>query len=275
MSYEIIKNGLLELNFSLEHAESLSQKMDAYIKEIILYNSAYNLTNTSNYSELATRHVLDSLAAYHEIFKQTKNIKDGGSLPLARTALLATPSPRRCPPKTQQENFSDKSQNQTNERSEVLNELSASSKENLITIADIGSGGGLPGIPLAAAFEQNQLIRFELVERMEKRCSFLENCIAILGLKNVTVINSEAERIPPESYDLITFRAFRPLDKKMTKTLLKITKTGGVLCAYKAKIQSIREEMEEIKNLVPNYTVVPLTVPGMTESERNLVVIGK
>ena len=275
MSYEIIKNGLLELNFSLEHAESLSQKMDSYIKEIILYNSAYNLTNTSDYSELATRHVLDSLAAYHEIFKQTENIKDGGSLPLARTALLATPSPRRCPPKTQQENFSDESQNQTNERSEVLNKLAVSSKENFITIADIGSGGGLPGIPLAAAFEQNQLIRFELVERMEKRCSFLENCIAILGLKNVTVINSEAERIPPESYDLITFRAFRPLDKKMTKTLLKITKTGGVLCAYKAKMQNIREEMDSIKNLVPNYTVVPLTVPGMTESERNLVVIGK
>ena len=144
-------------------------------------------------------------------------------------------------------------------------------------IADIGSGGGLPGIPLAAAFFTAGFdgIQFELVERMEKRCAFLENCAAILGLKNVTVVNSEAERIAENSYDLITFRAFRPLDKKMTKTLLRIVKPDGVLCAYKAKKENIKKEMEEICALVPDYEVVPLSVPGLEDSERNLVIIRK
>ena len=150
----------------------LAEKMEAYIKEIILFNSAYNLTNTSDRDELVIRHIFDSLAAWPKIADLAASIQAG-----AGTAL----------------------------------------------IADIGSGGGLPGIPLAVAFSllpDFSGLHFELVERMEKRCAFLENCAAILGLKNVTVINSEAERVPAENYHLITFRAFRPLDKKMTKTLL-------------------------------------------------------
>lgn len=212
-------DGLKKCGIPESAAEPLAQKMEAYIKEIILFNSAYNLTNTSDRDELVVRHILDSLAAWPKI----KELCTGG------------------------------------------------------VIADIGSGGGLPGIPLAAAFACAGIdnVRFELVERMEKRCAFLENCAAILGLKSVTVINSEAERVDAEAYDLITFRAFRPLDKKMTKTLLRIVKAGGKLCAYKAKAANIKEEMDGITALVPEYEVFPLAVPGLEDSERNLVVITK
>ena len=213
----------------------LAEKMEAYIKEIILFNSAYNLTNTSDRDELVVRHIFDSLAAWSKISE------------------LA------------------------GECSRSAQSLSLSNGETTVTLADIGSGGGLPGIPLAAAFSTAGItnVRFELVERMEKRCAFLENCAAILGLRNVTVINSEAERVDAEAYDLITFRAFRPLDKKMTKTLLRIVKNGGHLCAYKAKAASIKEEMDGITALVPEYEVVPLNVPGLEDSERNLVIIKK
>ena len=211
-------NGLISCGIPEKTAEPLADKMEAYIKEIILFNSAYNLTNTSDRDELAVRHIFDSLAAWGKIKELAKG-----------------------------------------------------------TIADIGSGGGLPGIPLAAAFAASgiETVRFELVERMEKRCAFLENCAAILGLKNVTVVNSEAERIIDEAYDLITFRAFRPLDKKMTRTLLRIVKPDGLLCAYKAKAASIKEEMDGINTLVPEYEVIPLAVPGLEDSERNLVIIRK
>lgn len=202
-------------------AEVLAAKMEAYIKEIILFNSAYNLTNTSDRDELVVRHIFDSLVAWPKIAELA-----GGP----------------------------------------------------VVLADIGSGGGLPGIPLAAAFsllpEFND-VRFDLVERMEKRCAFLENCAAILGLKNVTVVNSEAEHLPQEAYNLITFRAFRPLDKKMSKTLLRIVKPQGYLCAYKAKLENIKEEMSAITSLVPDYEVQPLHVPGLEDSERNLVLIKK
>ena len=230
-----LKEGLEKCGIPSSVSNLLSEKMEDYIKEIILFNSAYNLTNTSNRDELVVRHIFDSLAAF-------KNIE-----------FLCM--------------------KMTNERSEGSGPF---------LLADIGSGGGLPGIPLSAAFQfcssefpALQQVRFELVERMEKRCAFLENCIAILGLKNVTVINSEAERVPEHAYDLITFRAFRPLDKKMTKTLLRIVKPYGCLCAYKAKLENIREEMAAVKALVPEFEIQPLSVPGLETSERNLVIIRK
>ena len=219
--------GLKKCGIPEAAAQPLAQKMEAYIKEIILFNSAYNLTNTSDRDELVVRHIFDSLAAWPKIAE------------LCRNGLA---------------------------------------NEQSLVIADIGSGGGLPGIPLAAAFSllpDFAGVHFELVERMEKRCAFLENCAAILGLKNVTVVNSEAERVPQEAYNLITFRAFRPLDKKMTKTLLRIVKPQGFLCAYKAKLENIKEEMNAISALVPEYDVVPLKVPGLEDSERNLVMIKK
>ena len=220
---ELLKKGLLACGIPEQRLDTVTDKMNSYIKEIVLFNSAYNLTNTSDYDELVIRHILDSLAAYKEL--------------------------------------------------EAIAENRAGEKaaEELI-FADIGSGGGLPGIPLAAVFPQYQ---FKLVERMSKRCAFLENCAAILGLKNVEVINSEAERVAPESFDIAVFRAFRPLDSKMTSTLLRIIKKSGYLAAYKAKMENITEEMNTIKELVPEYEVKPLKVPGLEDTERNLVVIKK
>ena len=246
---DILTDGLIKCGIPQEACAPLAEKMEAYIKEIVLFNSAYNLTNTSDHDELVTRHILDSLAAYKEIAQLAGKI--AGSSPTmtgaAGTACAGS-----------------------------AGEPTGVGETAQLTFADIGSGGGLPGIPLAAAFMlAGSPVQWQLVERMEKRCAFLENCAAILGLKNVTVINSEAERLPPEAYDLITFRAFRPLDKKMTKTLLRIVRPSGHLCAYKAKLSSIQEEMEGIKSLVPDYRIAPLSVPGLEDSERNLVIIRK
>ena len=111
---------------------------------------------------------------------------------------------------------------------------------------------------------------------MSKRCAFLENCTAILKLKNVSVENLEAERVTPNSFDIIVFRAFRPLDKKMIKTLARMVKPEGYILAYKAKKNKIEEEMAAIKDLVTEYKVEPLTVPFLNEDEkyeRNLVII--
>lgn len=215
---ELLQNGLKEFGFLDDEIPSLCQKMESYIKELILFNSAYNLTNTSDHDELVTRHILDSLSAAQNIKKIAEKIGPD------------------------------------------------------VKIADIGSGGGLPGIPLAAAFPQ---FNFFLVERMAKRCAFLENCAAILGLKNVTVWNKEAEKVPAESFDISVFRAFRPLDEKMIKTLLSLTKTGGFLAAYKAKSENIKTEMDAINKIVPEYNVEKLFVPGLEDSERNLVIVKK
>lgn len=223
---EKLLNGLSQIGIPDEKIEEFSKKLDKYINEIILFNSAYNLTNTSVYDEIVVNHILDSLAPYR-----------------------------------------------------IIRELSKNFDAEDFKIADIGSGGGLPGIPLAVIFPE---FNFTLVERMDKRCAFLENCAAICGLKNVSVLKKEAEKVPPESFDISTFRAFRPLDEKMTKTLLSLTKKGGILAAYKAKTESIAKEMEEIKSLGLEFSVKKLFVPYLTENsggkderERNLVLIKK
>ena len=145
-----------------------------------------------------------------------------------------------------------------------------------IVLADIGSGAGLPGIPLAAAFSG---FPFVLVERMTKRADFLRHCAATLGLQNVSVEENQAERLAQRRFDIAAFRAFRPLEKKMTKVLLRILKDGGYLAAYKAKREKIIAEMDALP-AVPGYEIVPLTVPFLTqcaadadERERNMVVI--
>ncbi|MFC2387784.1 RsmG family class I SAM-dependent methyltransferase, partial [Treponema socranskii] len=117
--------------------------------------------------------------------------------------------------------------------------------------------------------------RFTLVERMDRRCAFLENCAAMLGLQNLTVQKSEAEKIPRESFDIAVFRALKPLDARFAKTLLSLIKKGGYLAAYKAKKTNIENEMNAIRSVVADYTVTEVRVPFMKDAERNIVVVKK
>ncbi len=150
--------------------------------------------------------------------------------------------------------------------------------EEMLSLADIGSGAGLPGIPLSCALPQ---YKFTLIERMTKRCAFLTHCAQTLGLKNVTVHENQAERLEQKIFDICVFRAFRPLEKKMMKVLLRILKDGGCLAAYKARQEKITEEMTSLP-VVPEYEVFKLDVPFLTQNdssgedrERNLVIIRK
>jgi 16S rRNA (guanine527-N7)-methyltransferase len=81
-----------------------------------------------------------------------------------------------------------------------------------ISILDIGTGGGFPGIPLAIALTES---RFFLVESIQKKSRALRELVGWLGLKNVQVINSRVEDLPRAQYqrsiDLVIARAVAPL----------------------------------------------------------------
>lgn len=218
-SSSLLKDGLLALHFSSEEIPAVQEKLEGYIRELMLFNAAYDLVGADNQDQIIVNHILDSLSAWKYIQEMALERQAGGQ--------------------------------------QVL-------------IADIGSGGGLPGIPLAIALPQFQ---FVLVERMSKRCAFLENCAAVLGLRNVQVENLQAEQVETSSFDIATFRAFRPLDKKMIRTLLRTIKTDGILAAYKAKLESIETEMAGIASIVPEYTIKPLEVPFLKDHQRHLVLI--
>jgi 16S rRNA (guanine527-N7)-methyltransferase len=89
----------------------------------------------------------------------------------------------------------------------------------------------------------------------------------------VQVENLQAEQVEASSFDIATFRAFRPLDKKMIRTLLRTIKTDGILAAYKAKLESIETEMAGIASIVPEYAIKPLEVPFLEDHQRHLVLI--
>ena len=119
-----------------------------------------------------------------------------------------------------------------------------------LSVCDAGSGAGLPGIPLALAFPQ---IRFALVERMEKRCRFLQNCAASLSLYNILVENREIGRAEKGAFDSVVFRAFRPLyEAKILKSLLGLLRPKsdagmGFLAAYKGRRASFAIEEQKMR----------------------------
>jgi 16S rRNA (guanine527-N7)-methyltransferase len=90
--------------------------------------------------------------------------------------------------------------------SALLSELVPASSK----VADIGSGAGLPGIPMAIAQPNAQ---FTLIEPMERRSGWLQQVIDDLGIKNADVIRARAEEVHRTDFDIATARAVAALDK--------------------------------------------------------------
>jgi len=139
--------------------------------------------------------------------------------------------------------------------------------------ADVGSGAGLPGIPLAIALPR---AHFTLIERSGRRANFLRNTRTALGLENITVEEGEMEKARPGRFSLVTFRAFRPLEPKIYKKLHRLCTEDGVLAAYKGRLEKIQAEMTALEGALPavagNWELLPCPVPALDE-QRHLVVI--
>lgn len=155
---------------------------------------------------------------------------------------------------------------------ELILKRSEETGKTVLDIADIGSGGGCPGIPLSIVFPEHN---FTLVERMEKRCGFLSLVVNKLELKNVKIECKAVDVIPTEVFDIEVFRAFHPFDLKITNLLLRMLKKGGYLAAYKAREEKILAEMEAVKIIVKDYSKIKMVVPFLEDHERHLVVIKK
>ena len=143
-------------------------------------------------------------------------------------------------------------------------------KQETPLIADVGSGAGLPGIPLAIYMGDAD---FTLIERMGRRAGFLRDALAVLALPNARVEEAEMEKLqrPIEKrFDLIAFRAFRPLEPAILRGLYKLLAPGGALAAYKGRRQAIEEEMAKAPPAA--WEIFPLEVPFL-EEERHLVII--
>jgi 16S rRNA (guanine527-N7)-methyltransferase len=98
------------------------------------------------------------------------------------------------------------------------------------TVADIGTGAGLPGIVWAIARPD---VHVTLVEPLLRRTTFLDQAVADLGLSNVTVLRSRAEDVH-QTFDVVTARAVAALDK-LGRWCMPLVRPGGVLLAMKGR----------------------------------------
>jgi len=99
-----------------------------------------------------------------------------------------------------------------------------------VSVADIGTGAGLPGIVWAIARPD---VRVTLVEPLLRRTTFLDDTVAALGLDNVVVLRSRAEDVH-ETFDVVTARAVAALDK-LGRWCMPLVSPGGVLLAMKGR----------------------------------------
>lgn len=100
------------------------------------------------------------------------------------------------------------------------------------TLADVGSGAGFPGIPLAILYPQRQ---FTLIEPLAKRCRFLEEVKKELGLSNVTIVNARAEDFVKDhrnAFDVVSARAVARLSI-LLELCIPLLRQDGTFIALK------------------------------------------
>ncbi|WP_053227942.1 16S rRNA (guanine(527)-N(7))-methyltransferase RsmG [Spirochaeta cellobiosiphila] len=132
------------------------------------------------------------------------------------------------------------------------------------SLADLGSGPGLPGIPLAI-FNPDKHIH--LVERSSRRVKFLKATILQLGLENVHIIDRNLGEVQSK-FDLITFRAFRPFSEDIVKDIKNIAHKDTWICAYKGKREHTEQEITPYKEQILNSNIDTLPMKGR---ERHLL----
>ena len=148
--------------------------------------------------------------------------------------------------------------------------LAAIRKIAASTVADLGSGAGFPGIPLAVFLKDSQ---FHLIERSGRRAGFLRNAVATLNLKNVEVWEKQFEEINQDlRFELITFRALSVINDSLLDRLGRLLTVSGHIVAYKGRHSQTWREIKSIAKSLESYELIPLDVPGLDE-ERCLVLL--
>lgn len=137
------------------------------------------------------------------------------------------------------------------------------------SILDVGTGAGLPGIPLALTQTER---RFLLVDSQGKKTRFLTHVVQKLGITNVTIQHVRVEQFHPKHcFDTIISRAFSSLDDFVKKTQHLVC-ANGIFLAMKG-----RYPQEEINHLTTNFSIIaitPLQLAGLPE-KRHVVILRK
>ena len=142
-----------------------------------------------------------------------------------------------------------------------------------LSVADLGSGAGFPGIPIAIMHPE---CRVDLVERSGRRAGFLRNAVAATRLANAAVRETGLEAYE-EPVTLAVYRALHPLSATLYAALLRISGPGGLVCAYKGKRESVEAEVQAVRRgsgASVEAGIVPVEVPFLSEARHFLLFGG-
>lgn len=144
-----------------------------------------------------------------------------------------------------------------------------------LTLCDVGSGAGFPGIVLKIVFPN---LKITLLDSLQKRVNYLNEIIKELDLSNIEAIHDRAEDYAKdhrEEYDIVTARAVAKL-KVLSELCIPMVKVNGNFIAMKANIE---EELEEgktiLKDLNSKIEKIETFYLPIEESLRNIILIKK
>ena len=147
-----------------------------------------------------------------------------------------------------------------------LQECNNASKERL-RIIDVGTGGGLPGIPLAIACPEVDMV---LLDSNGKKTRFLFQARLILGADNIVIENTRVENYQPEkAFDVVVSRAFASLHDMVTGTAHLLAEQGRF---WAMKGLYPENELRDCKKHAIVESTHHLSIPG-SEGERHLLVL--
>ena len=144
-----------------------------------------------------------------------------------------------------------------------------------ITICDVGTGAGFPGIVLKIVFPN---IKITLVDSLNKRIEFLKTVIKELNLKDIEGVHKRAEefaQINREKYDVVTSRAVAPLNILLEYNI-PLLKENKYFIAYKGNIsQEIIDSEHALKELNAKIEKIEEFLLPIEQSTRTLILIKK
>ncbi len=133
-------------------------------------------------------------------------------------------------------------------------------------LLDVGSGGGLPGIPIAVACPEVQVT---LLDAVKKKCAFLTQARVELRLKNVEIAHARVEQWRAQPFDVIVARAFSSL-RDFVEWTRHLLRSDGVWLAMKGP--ALAREAADLPPSVELSDLVRVEVPGLNET-RNIAVL--
>jgi len=238
-----LETGIADLELALP--EDAEAKLSAYLALLDKWNRVYNLTAVRETERMVSHHLLDSLAIVPYL-----------------QAEAAVPHPN--PDGTTSHSTKPAS-------GQVAGYLPKGEGANVglrpPTAIDVGSGGGLPGIPLAIARPDLQVT---LIDSVAKKTAFLLQAKAELGLDNVSVVTGRVETYQNVSgFDFITSRAFSDLKEFVTLTR-HLLAPGGRWLAMKGLYP--HEEIAALPDWVKLRDEHVLTIPHL-DATRHLIIL--